>query len=171
MIPGHVNSFKSTTKSKSQSQNCKTLVNWKRNITYYRKINHLTREFHVEFHVTNRYLAIRAISVFQVKFNLEFMSRVVNFLESHSFSRINFFGWMLQYSMGAKKTAISNELSWLDCQEPANRNHPTTQNFSWNSCFTNHRFLNFYSGSKLYFYVEHHVTENFYYRVFHLHKP
>ena len=79
VIPGHVNSFKSTTKSQSQNENCKKLVKWKRNIA---------REFRVEFHAKNRYLAIRTISGFQVKFNLEFMSEVVNFLESHSFSRI-----------------------------------------------------------------------------------
>ena len=34
----------------------------------YRKINHLTGEFHVKLHV-----------VFQVKFNVEFTSQVINF--------------------------------------------------------------------------------------------
>ena len=50
---------------------------------YYRKIHCLTSEFHVKFHAKNRYrthrFAIRAISVFQVKFNVEFTSQAVNF--------------------------------------------------------------------------------------------
>ena len=48
-----------------------------------RKIHHLTGEFHVKFHLKNRYrthrFAIRAISVFLVKFKVEFTSQVVNF--------------------------------------------------------------------------------------------
>ena len=51
---------------------------------YYRKILHLTGEFHVKFHLKNRYRtnreAMSAISVFQVKFNVEFTSQVDNFL-------------------------------------------------------------------------------------------
>ena len=50
---------------------------------YYRKIHDLTREFHVKFHAKNRYRtnreAISAISVFQVKFNVEFTSQVMDF--------------------------------------------------------------------------------------------
>ena len=50
---------------------------------FYRKIHHLTREFHVKFHAKNRYgtnrEAMSAISVFQVKFNVEFTSQAVNF--------------------------------------------------------------------------------------------
>ena len=50
---------------------------------YYRKIHCLTSEFHVKFHLKNRYrthrVAIRAILVFQVKFNVEFTSQAVNF--------------------------------------------------------------------------------------------
>ena len=50
---------------------------------FYRKIHCLTREFHVKFHAKNRYrthrFAIRAISVFRVKFNVEFTSQAVNF--------------------------------------------------------------------------------------------
>jgi len=53
------------------------------NNVYYRKIHDLTREFHVKFHLKNRYRtnreAIRAISVFQVKFNVEFTSQVMDF--------------------------------------------------------------------------------------------
>ena len=48
-----------------------------------RKIHCLTSEFHVEFHLKNRYhthhFAIRAISVFRVKFNMEFTRQAVNF--------------------------------------------------------------------------------------------
>ena len=48
-----------------------------------RKIHRLTREFHVKFHLKNRCrthrFAIRAISVFRVKFNVEFPRQVVNF--------------------------------------------------------------------------------------------
>ena len=48
-----------------------------------RKIHRLTREFHVKFHLKNRYrthrFAIRAISVFRVKVNVEFPRQVVNF--------------------------------------------------------------------------------------------
>ena len=48
-----------------------------------RKIHCLTSEFHVKFHAKNRYRAnreaMRAISIFQVKFNVEFTSQVVNF--------------------------------------------------------------------------------------------
>ena len=48
-----------------------------------RKIHYLTREFHVKFHLKNRYrthrFAIRAISVFRVKFNVEFTSQVMDF--------------------------------------------------------------------------------------------
>ena len=50
---------------------------------FYRKIHYLTREFHVKFHAKNRYrtnrFAIRAISVFRVKFNVEFTSQVIDF--------------------------------------------------------------------------------------------
>ena len=50
---------------------------------YYRKIHCLTSEFHVKFHAKNRYRtnreAMSAISVFQVKFNVEFTSQAVNF--------------------------------------------------------------------------------------------
>ena len=49
----------------------------------YRKIHCLTSEFHVKFHAKNRYRtnreAMSAISVFQVKFNVEFTSQAVNF--------------------------------------------------------------------------------------------
>ena len=42
-----------------------------------------TREFHVKFHLKNRYrthrFAIRAISVFRVKFNVEFPRQVMDF--------------------------------------------------------------------------------------------
>ena len=41
------------------------------------------REFHVKFHLKNRYrthrFAIRAISVFRVKFNVEFPHQVMDF--------------------------------------------------------------------------------------------
>ena len=50
---------------------------------FYRKIHCLTSEFHVKFHAKNRYrtnrFAIRATSVFQVKFNVEFTRQAVNF--------------------------------------------------------------------------------------------
>ena len=50
---------------------------------FYRKIHCLTSEFHVKFHARNRYRtnreAMSAISVFQVKFNVEFTRQVVNF--------------------------------------------------------------------------------------------
>ena len=50
---------------------------------YYRKIHCLTSEFHVKFHLKNRYRtnreAMSAISVFQVKFSVEFTSQAVNF--------------------------------------------------------------------------------------------
>ena len=50
---------------------------------FYRKIHCLKSEFHVKFHVKNRYRtnreAMSAISVFQVKFNVEFTSQAVNF--------------------------------------------------------------------------------------------
>ena len=50
---------------------------------FYRKINYLTREFHVKFHAKNRYHtnreAMSAISVFQVKFNVEFTSQIMDF--------------------------------------------------------------------------------------------
>ena len=50
---------------------------------YYRKIYCLTSEFLVKFHVKNRYCtnreAMSAISVFQVKFNVEFTYQAVNF--------------------------------------------------------------------------------------------
>ena len=50
---------------------------------FYRKIHYLTREFHVKFHAKNRYRtnreAMSAISVFQVKFNVEFTSQVIDF--------------------------------------------------------------------------------------------
>jgi len=49
---------------------------------YYGKIHCLTSEFHI-FHAKNRYRtnceAMSAISVFQVKFNVEFTRQVVNF--------------------------------------------------------------------------------------------
>ena len=52
-------------------------------IEYYRKIHCLTSEFHVKFHARNRYRtnreAMSAISVFQVKFNVEFTRQAVNF--------------------------------------------------------------------------------------------
>ena len=51
--------------------------------SFYRKIHCLTSEFHVKFHAKNRYRtnreAMSAISVFQVKFNVEFTSQAVNF--------------------------------------------------------------------------------------------
>ena len=50
---------------------------------FYRKIHYLTREFHVKFHAKNRYRtnreAMSAISIFQVKFNVEFTSQVIDF--------------------------------------------------------------------------------------------
>ena len=50
---------------------------------FYRKIHCLTSEFHVKFQAKNRYRtnreAMSAISVFQVKFNVEFTSQAVNF--------------------------------------------------------------------------------------------
>ena len=50
---------------------------------FFRKIHYLTREFHVKFHAKNRYRtnreAMSAISVFQVKFNVEFTSQVMDF--------------------------------------------------------------------------------------------
>ena len=53
------------------------------NSRYYRKIHSLTSEFHVKFHAKNRYRTNRegmsAISVFQVKFNVEFTRQAVNF--------------------------------------------------------------------------------------------
>ena len=52
-------------------------------LAFYRKIHCLTSEFHVKFHAKNRYRtnreAMSAISVFQVKFNVEFTSQAVNF--------------------------------------------------------------------------------------------
>ena len=52
-------------------------------VQFYRKIHYLTREFHVKFHAKNRYRtnreAMSAISVFQVKFNVEFTSQVMDF--------------------------------------------------------------------------------------------
>ena len=52
-------------------------------VRFYRKIHCLTSEFHVKFHAKNRYRtnreAMSAISVFQVKFNVEFTSQAVNF--------------------------------------------------------------------------------------------
>jgi len=54
-----------------------------------RKIYNLTREFHVKFHLKNRYhthrFAIRAISVFRVKLNAESPRQVMNFpIVSHT---------------------------------------------------------------------------------------
>ena len=50
---------------------------------FYRKIHCLTSEFHDKFHAKNRYRtnreAMSAISVFQVKFKVEFTSQAVNF--------------------------------------------------------------------------------------------
>ena len=50
---------------------------------FYRKIHCLTSEFHVKFNAKNRYRtnreAMSAISVLQVKFNVEFTSQAVNF--------------------------------------------------------------------------------------------
>ena len=57
-------------------------------VLLYRKIHCLASEFHVKFHLKNWYrtnreairaIAIRAISVFQVKFNVEFTRQVENF--------------------------------------------------------------------------------------------
>ena len=52
-------------------------------IQYYRKIHCLTSDLHVKFHARNRYCtnreAMSAISVFQVKFNVEFTRQAVNF--------------------------------------------------------------------------------------------
>ena len=52
-------------------------------VQYYRKIHCLMSEFHVKFHAKNRHRtyreAMRAISVFQVKFNVEFIRQAVNF--------------------------------------------------------------------------------------------
>ena len=49
----------------------------------FKKNSLLTSEFHVKFHLKNRYrthrFAIRAISVFRVKFNVEFTRQAVNF--------------------------------------------------------------------------------------------
>ena len=49
----------------------------------YRKIHYLTREFHVKFHAKNRYRtnreAMSAVSVFQVKFKVEYASQVIDF--------------------------------------------------------------------------------------------
>ena len=49
---------------------------------FYRKIHYLTSELHVKFHAKNRYCMNRkvmsAISVFQVKFNVEFTCQAVN---------------------------------------------------------------------------------------------
>ena len=49
----------------------------------YRKTHCLTSEFHVKFHANNRHrirrFAIRAISVLQVKINVEFTRQAVNF--------------------------------------------------------------------------------------------
>ena len=48
-----------------------------------RKINHPTREIQVKFNLKNRYrthcFAFRPISVFRVKFNVEFLRHVINF--------------------------------------------------------------------------------------------
>ena len=56
---------------------------WEDYKVYYRKIHSLTSEFHVKFHAKNRYRtnreAMSAISVFQVKFNVEFARQAVNF--------------------------------------------------------------------------------------------
>ena len=61
---------------------CMVILGVARNIID-RKIHCLTREFHVKFHLKNRYrthrFAMSAISVFQVKFNVEFTSQAVNF--------------------------------------------------------------------------------------------
>ena len=50
---------------------------------FYRKIHCLTSEFHIKFHEKNRYrthrFAISAISVFRMKFNVEFTCQAVNF--------------------------------------------------------------------------------------------
>ena len=52
-------------------------------VLYYRKIHYLTREFHVKFHAKSRYRtnreAMSAISVFLVKFHVEFTSQVMDF--------------------------------------------------------------------------------------------
>ena len=49
----------------------------------YRKIHYLKREFHVKFHAKSQYStsreAMSAISVFQVKFNMELTSQVIDF--------------------------------------------------------------------------------------------
>jgi len=50
---------------------------------FYGKIHCLTSEFHVKFHAKKRYRmnqeTMNAISVFQVKFNVEFTHEAVNF--------------------------------------------------------------------------------------------
>ena len=65
-----------------------TNINWVflftyKRLCYSRKIGHLTREFHVKFHLKKRYrthrFTIRAISVFRAKFNVEFPCQVMNF--------------------------------------------------------------------------------------------
>ena len=89
---------------------------------FYRKIHYLTRELHVKFHAKNRY---RAISVFQVKFNMEFTSQVMNF------------PWIVKPSFKMKRLCeccniqrvpTKNHSRWIngqDCQERANRNPAT----------------------------------------------
>ena len=50
---------------------------------FHRKNHSLTSEFHVKFHAKNRYRtnreAMSAITVFQVRFNMEFTCQAVNF--------------------------------------------------------------------------------------------
>lgn len=52
-------------------------------VRYYWKINLLRRKYHVNFHTKNQYhtnhKVMSGILIFQVKFNIEFMSQVVNF--------------------------------------------------------------------------------------------
>ena len=59
------------------------IIFYQRRGPYYRKIHYLTREFHVKFHAKNRYRtnreAMSAISVFQVKFHVEFTSQIMDF--------------------------------------------------------------------------------------------
>ena len=55
----------------------------KRRLYNLRKIRNLTREFHVKFYLKKRCctqrFAIRGISLFRVKFNVEFPCEVMNF--------------------------------------------------------------------------------------------
>ena len=68
---------------KSQADNPNQKLDTVKRFCDSRRIHYLTREFHVKFHLKNRYrthhFAIRAISVFCVKFNVEFPRQVMDF--------------------------------------------------------------------------------------------